>query len=40
MRRSTIALASAATLAAVGLGAAPLAQAASVTPRMTSSSLA
>ena len=40
MRRSTIALASAATVAAVGLVAAPLAQAATVTPRMTSSSLA
>ena len=40
MRRSTIALASAATLAAVGLIAAPLAQAATVMPRMSSSSLA
>ena len=40
MRRSTIALVSAATLAAVGLVAAPLAQAATVTPRMSSSSLA
>ncbi len=40
MRRSTVALASAATLAAAGLIAAPLAQAAPVTPRMSSSSLA
>lgn len=39
MRRSTIALASAAAVASAALVAAPLAQAASVTPRMSSSDL-
>jgi hypothetical protein len=39
MRRSTIALASAAAVATAGLIAAPLAQAAEVTPRMSSSDL-